>query len=171
MTATTITRFSLDGYDIERFWEKVSFGGWDECWLWAAGCTGEGYGALMLRIGVKVAHQIAYELVIGPVPDHLELDHVCHSIAVLAGTCNGGPTCLHRKCVNPAHMEAVTPMENSRRAVGATDTHFGCGHPREHNANSTKCGAGEQCAFCQHRRRGGKETFQEWHAGRIVRGF
>ncbi|MGY8831955.1 MAG: HNH endonuclease signature motif containing protein [Pseudomonadales bacterium] len=48
-----------------------------------------------------LAHRWAHERFIGPIPDGMEVDHLC------ANTC----------CVNPAHLEAVTSEENRRRAL------------------------------------------------------
>ncbi len=76
------------------------------CWVWNGRLNDDGYGVLDLswrRGGPKSrsAHRLAYELFVGPIPDGLEIDHLC---AV-------------RRCVNPAHLEAVTHAENVRRAA------------------------------------------------------
>ena len=85
----------------ERFWSKVDVGQRDECWLWTAHTAGGGYG--YYRPGGKApmvpAHRVAYELLIGPIPDGLQLDHLCRV----------------RACVNPDHLEAVTQTVNVLR--------------------------------------------------------
>lgn len=93
----------------ERFWTKVekTEGG---CWEWRGAINGHGYGNFQSSDGVWVAaHRYAY----GPVPDGLELDHVCHT---LDPTCTEVDACKHRRCVNPSHLEPVTTAENLRRA-------------------------------------------------------
>lgn len=46
-----------------------------------------------------MAHRVAYELWVGPIPEGMELDHRCKV----------------RACINPAHLEPVTHAENMRR--------------------------------------------------------
>ena len=62
------------------------------------------YGRFDLGKGQKaLAHRWAYELMVGKIPPGMELDHKC----------------LETGCVNPEHMEVVTPTENKRReAIG-----------------------------------------------------
>ena len=76
------------------------------CWLWTGVRMGRAphqYGAFRpgtLPNGRKVAaHRWLYEQRVGPIPDGLELDHLCRV----------------KLCVNPAHMEPVTEAENHRR--------------------------------------------------------
>jgi hypothetical protein len=121
----TAARRTRDPWD--RFWEKVaeatepSPAGWSGCWLWTASLNPTGYGAFGLggRAGrMHVAHRVAYEWIVGKVPAGLELDHLCRD----------------RRCVNPAHLEAVTHRENVRRGNGwsgrhARATHCPAGHP------------------------------------------
>jgi hypothetical protein len=73
------------------------------CWIWR-GCWGSGgYGYLYLNGCFFQAYRLAFQLFVGVVPAGLELDHVCRLPL----------------CVNPTHLEPVTPEENRRRAVVA----------------------------------------------------
>ncbi len=87
----------------ERFLARVDQCGPDECWLWITTST-SAYGTFRLDSGrYVVAHRFAYELLVGPIPDGLTLDHLCRKT----------------RCVNPAHLEPVTHSENSRRSAVA----------------------------------------------------
>lgn len=95
-----------------RFWAKVDRRGPDECWPWQARIDPKGYGRFNAGSeSSQLAHVFAYELLIGPVPPGLELDHGCHT----SSSCNLRDECPHRRCVNPAHLEPVTHRENLRR--------------------------------------------------------
>lgn len=83
----------------QRFWAKVVKS--DGCWSWKAQHTAAGYGAFWIGKRIKYAHRMTYEYVVGPIPEGLELDHLCR---------NPG-------CCNPSHLEPVTHGENMRRAV------------------------------------------------------
>lgn len=78
-----------------------------ECWNWS-GTLYNGYGSF----GAMNAHRWAYIRANGPVAKGIDIDHLCHSTAA---DCQGGAGCLHRSCVNPAHLEAVPHSENMRR--------------------------------------------------------
>ena len=106
-----------------RFWEKVDKS--NECWTWKASLTPAGYGSFWDSGKCFDAHKMSYRLTVGEPPDGLELDHVCHS---RDRTCSGGPTCLHRRCVNPTHLEPVTHEKNMRRGVLARRTQCPSGH-------------------------------------------
>lgn len=101
---------TLSAEFIERFWPKVEKTA--DCWLWTAGKV-DGYGRVSMGHGISPAraHCISYLLLVGPIPDGRELDHVCSN----------------RACVNPDHLEAVTHTENVRRAA-ARKTHCPSGH-------------------------------------------
>lgn len=81
------------------------------CWLWKRP-NSVGYGMFGVAGKQLGAHRVAYELWVGPVPEGMELDHLCHPGD---GSCPPA-TCHHRRCVNPDHLEAVTPFENKRRS-------------------------------------------------------
>ncbi|MEU3990139.1 HNH endonuclease signature motif containing protein [Streptomyces platensis] len=85
----------------------------DGCIHWT-GCTEPyGYGAFSQGGKQRPAHRVAYEMFVGPIPDGAHIDHVCHNRDL---TCQGGNTCMHRRCVNPEHLEPVTILENLRRS-------------------------------------------------------
>jgi HNH endonuclease len=88
----------------------------DGCWLWTGGCNEKGYGYFGgSGITTVRAHIWSWRHVNGPVPKGLQLDHRCHNADP---SCPGGVDCLHRKCVNPKHLEPVTPRINARRGRG-----------------------------------------------------
>jgi hypothetical protein len=54
----------------------------------------------------RAAHRVSYETFVGPIPQGLQIDHLCRV----------------RNCVNPQHLEPVTGVENVRRGMAATGT-------------------------------------------------
>lgn len=69
----------------------------DACWLWTGHVSPKGYGVIGVG-GRKLmrAHRYSYERFVGPVPEGMQLDHLCRV----------------RSCVNPEHLEPVTNREN-----------------------------------------------------------
>ena len=92
--------------DDERFWSKVDVSHPLGCWMWTAAQNGRGYGKFVAGSRTKgtrrfvLAHRYAYELLRGPIPDGMHIDHLCQV----------------RGCVNPDHLEVVDNGENLRRS-------------------------------------------------------
>lgn len=103
--------------------ERIS-GGIDDtdrsgCWIWQRSVNGSGYARANWNGRQVSVHRVTYELLRGPIPDGLQLDHLCRV----------------RHCVNPWHCEPVTNRENSLRstAPGGPGENFRKTHcPRGH---------------------------------------
>lgn len=114
------------------------------CWLWRGVTTHDGYGRIYVaRVDGKqvqrMAHRVAYEAFIGPIPPSLTLDHLCRV----------------RACVNPAHLEPVTQRENLNRsplvmsAVNGAKTHCPQGHAYDEANTYTKLRNGRPIRTCR----------------------
>lgn len=74
------------------------------CWEWTGGRSCWGYGITNFKRKQVRVHRAAYLIWRGEIPAGLHLDHLCRN----------------RSCFNPAHLEPVTPRENTMRGTGVT---------------------------------------------------
>lgn len=137
-----------------RFWAKVGRVG--TCWIWSAGRHDNGYGMFWLDGTTRLAHRVAYELLIGPIPDDLQLDH-------LRDLC-GNKACVKVAAdeTGPAHLEPATPRENTLRgdgpsALNAVKTQCPVGHPYD-DENTYRSGGKRACKECR------REATRRWRA-------
>lgn len=122
---------------LNRFWAKVEVDHDTGCWLWQAGRDGKGYGQFAVGEKNVLAHRFAWQLERGPIPEGLQIDHLCRV----------------RHCVNPDHLEPVTARTNTLRgisisAANATKTECIHGHPFD-DANTRIASNGTRhCRTC-----------------------
>lgn len=134
----------------ERFWAKVDRSG--ECWLWTAARTNSGYGRIQLGGKARLAHRVVWAMTNGPIPDGLDIDHLCHNADQ---ECRRGRGCLHRRCVRPSHIEPTTTRENLVRghtfiALNVGKTHCPKGHPLSGaNLYARTARTNRQCRTCR----------------------
>jgi hypothetical protein len=121
---------------MKSFWEKVDRS--PDCWQWTAGRDLDGYGVFHVAGHARGAHRVAYELMVGAIPSGLQIDHLCRN----------------RGCVNPDHLEPVTPRENQRRADVALGIRSAATHcPRGHEyspENTYMAKTKRNCRACRH---------------------
>jgi hypothetical protein len=136
---------------VEQLLERVEVVG--DCWHWTSYVRPDGYGVLTVttdgRYVPRYAHRLMHEAVIGPIPDGYEVDHRCHDPKV----CTPGKSCLHRRCINPAHLEAVTQQVNTGRSGGVTalnarKTHCKHGHEFSEENTAYRPQGGRSCRTC-----------------------
>lgn len=110
------------------------------CWEWRGSRIGRGYGQVSRRWLGRLAHRVSYELFVGPIPEDLEIDHLCSN----------------PPCANPDHLEAVTQLENYLRSNAVTiqnaaKTHCSKGHPFDEQ-NTIRDGKSRTCRTCHNER-------------------
>lgn len=109
----------------------------DSCWEWALARDKDGYGRWNAGGRGHRAHRVTWELVHGPIPEGLQIDHQCRN----------------RACVNPTHLRVVTPKVNATEnnigptAANVAKTHCPAGHPYE-GENLRVIGGSRYCNTC-----------------------
>lgn len=108
------------------------------CWIWRGASHPLGYGTFRLGGDDDVyiaAHRAVYELLVGPIPAGLHLDHLCRVPA----------------CVNPDHLDPVTVGENNRRSLVARGLENHCRNGHEYTLENTYYPPnkpGRMCRIC-----------------------
>lgn len=96
-----------------------------DCLRWTGAIQSKGYGQFKVGEKILYVHRVAYELAHGPIPEGLEIDHLCRV----------------RDCVNPDHLEAVTHAENLRRKEQCPNGHkYADGNDLAGARGSHRCG-------------------------------
>lgn len=129
----------------QRFWKFVDKT--ERCWTWRGSRQSAGYGLFSIAGLTVYAHRAAWELLRGPIPSGLEIDHLCRN----------------RACVNPDHLEPVTTRVNSLRSdnlggVNARKTHCPKGHPYDEPNTWVDKSNRRHCRTCR------VETTRRWRA-------
>lgn len=131
-------RIVVRGVPGRRFLAKVDFDGpvpYDvsigPCWLWTGATSGDdetkGYGWFRAGPGdTEYAHRWIWIHINGPIPDGYQVDHKCH---VWWYCMLDEEPCPHRLCVNPEHLQLLTPADNNARS----------GSPSAVNARKDHC--------------------------------
>jgi hypothetical protein len=99
----------------ERFLIYVDRTPQNGCWVWIGDLDRAGYGKFWHRGYNRRAHRFAYEWFVGPIPEGLQIDHLCRN----------------PPCVRPSHLEPVPPVINTARGLNGAmmRTHCPHGHP------------------------------------------
>ena len=111
------------------------------CTQWTGAIDSYGYGRLQRDGRWQLAHRLAFEEQVGPIPDGLTIDHLC----------------AKRDCVNVRHMEPVTNAENVLRGVGPTavnarKSHCIAGHLLSGDNLRLAADGRRECKECSRRR-------------------
>jgi HNH endonuclease len=153
-----------------RFWKKVNKNGpipplrpeLGPCWL-HQGTPDRATGYIRCDINRvrDYVHRLVYRALVEPIPAGKEIDHQCHNADP---SCPSDASCLHRRCANPDHLEAVTHRENMDRSPNhpvvknRLKTHCPHGHPYDQANTRVTPNGGRACRACN---RAAQQRFRE----------
>ncbi len=101
------------------------------CWVWTASRDSKGYGRVGYHGRNTLAHRTVFKLAVEAIPDGMHIDHLCRNTS----------------CVNPDHLEVVTPEEHALRRPLATHCHRG--HPYDDANTYMWNGSTRSCRYCR----------------------
>lgn len=107
------------------------------CLIWVRSKNSRGYGLIGVNGKVELAHRMAHEIWIGPIPEGHQVDHVL------------AKGCRSKACIEPTHLEAVTGLENMRRTPQATKTHCLRNHPLTPENTRVNGNGNRSCIACR----------------------
>jgi HNH endonuclease len=123
----------------ERFRHKIIVQRGTNCWIWIGGTHPKGYGRYAVTHNLtEYAHRFAHEFFFGPIPKHLQCDHLCRN----------------KRCVNPIHIEITTGHINTMRGMNfpiMDGQHCQKGHPL-FGKNLYMEGSIRRCRICGNER-------------------
>lgn len=114
-------------------WNRLTTPQANGCLIYTGPGSKDGYGRIRPRPGQREMYAHLYALTLAgrelPAKGY-DAGHTCHDRAVEEGTCDGGPDCPHRRCVNPEHLEIQSRSENTlaQRHANRGKTHCPNGH-------------------------------------------
>ena len=118
---------------------KIDYSG--DCWEWTGYCELAGYGKVYWDGFTIYAHRVMWEVVVGPIPEGLTIDHLC----------------MNRRCVNPGHLRVISLRDNilaspnTLAGINVRKTHCIHGHPFNEQ-NTYKWRGTRSCRTCNRER-------------------
>ena len=141
MTDSNNNRIPVNRKILQQIFSKIKistelFYNNSPCWEWTAYRDKDGYGKLRDGKNQRPAHRLIFSYFVEQIPSHLHCDHLCQV----------------KHCVNPCHMEPVTPKINIYRSANAASlnvqkTHCLRGHP--FNETNTRLSPDKRHRICR----------------------
>lgn len=125
------------------------------CLIWTGRVDRDNYGMTQVDNKTLRTHRVIYALLVGPLDSSTFIDHACHN---QDRACPGGRDCLHRRCLNPYHLDKASNRENLLRSTrsiagaNARKTHCKRGHAFDDENTYVMANGGRYCRACARER-------------------